>query len=209
MRKITVLSEKSQSKTVIETDVTTLGELKSVLSEHGVSFDSDSVFKEGRSKTILATNDSVLPSNIPWKGETTNDLVLMITAPHKKIKSGAVSKRTDLYNKVKELKLQDLIQKGEGKNFTQCTTAVLESYVTEALKKENKATKVPVAVAKEKTGNANLEALLALLNELQEKDVISKDVADNIWGVANGQPAQPVVVEDTFEDLEGLFNDWD
>lgn len=208
MRKITVLSEKSQSKTVIETDVTTLGELKNVLREHGVSFDADSVFKEGRSKTILATNDSVLPSNIPWKGETTNDLVFMITAPHKKIKSGAVSKRTDLYNKVKELKLQDLIQKGEGKNFTQCTTAVLESYVTKALKKTETA-KAPVAVAKEKTGNANLEALLDLLNELQKKDVISKDVADNIWGVANGQPAQPVVVEDTFEDLEGLFNDWD
>lgn len=194
MRKITVLSEKNQSKVVLESDATTLGELKAALRENGISFDSDSVFKEGKSKTILTTDESVLPSNIPWKGETTNDLVFMITAPHKKIKSGAVLKRADLYNKVKELKLQDLIQKNEGKNFTQCSTVILESYVNDALKK---------------TGKTNLEALLALLNELQEKDVISKDVAENIWGVANGQPAQPVEVEDTFEDLECLFNDWD
>lgn len=206
MRKITVLSEKNQSKVVLESNATTLGELKAALRENGISFDSDSVFKEGKSKTILTTDESVLPSNIPWKGETTNDLVFMITAPHKKIKSGM--DRKEAYAKVKELKLQDLIQKNEGKNFTQCSTAILESYVNDAQKK-TKTAKAPVAAAEKKAGNANLEALLALLNELQEKDVISKDVAENIWGVANGQPAQPVEVEDTFEDFVGLFNDWD
>lgn len=198
IRKITVLVEKTQSKVVLESNATTLGELKNELNEHGVTFDSDDVFKESRTKSILASNESVLPTNVPWKGGVTNELVFMITAPHKKIKSGAMS-RAEIYAKVKELGLQDKIQRREGKNYTQCKTEVLASYVSKA--------STPKEV---KGGEAVTSSVLAyleeLLNELVNASCISKDVAENIWGVANGQPAKLVEKEPSYEDFLEEFN---
>ena len=108
-RKVTVLVESTQSKVVFESNATTLGELKNELREKQVRYDSDCVFKEAASKTILTSDESVLPSNIPWKGQVTNDLVFMVTAPQKKIKSGAMD-RKEAYVRVRELGLQGKIQ---------------------------------------------------------------------------------------------------
>ena len=47
-RKITVLVEKTQSKVVLESNATTLGELKEELWEQGADFNHDDVFKEAR-----------------------------------------------------------------------------------------------------------------------------------------------------------------
>lgn len=208
-RKITVLVEKTQSKVVLESNATTLGELKSELNRQGVTFNSDDVFKESRTKSILASNESVLPTNVPWKGSVTNELVFMITAPHKKIKSGAMS-RAEVYAKVKELGLQDRIQKGEGKNFTQCSTAVLVSYIEKSVKEpsstpitENKPVKkVKVTGAAE----ANLDALHSLLEVLVDRGIIADSLAYNIWGVATGQPAQPVEEGPSYDDLLEEFD---
>lgn len=216
-RKITVLVEKTQSKVVLESNATTLGELKKELHEQGADFNHDDVFKEARTKSILVTDESVLPTNVPWKGGVTNELVFMITVPHKKISSGAVS-RAEVYAKVKELGLQDVIQKETGKNFTQCSTAILISYIEEATKKAAPKVKkaVPAApIAKKKSVReakaaeaveANPDALQNLLEELVDKGVITSSVADNIWGVANGQPAQPVEEEPSYDDLLKEFD---
>lgn len=215
-RKITVLVESTQRKVVLESNATTLGELKNELREMQVDFDSENVFKESRTKSILASDESVLPTNVPWKGSVTNELVFMITAPQKKIRSGM--DRKEAYAKVKELGLQDKIQKGEGKNFTQCSTAILISYIEKAAKKAApKAKKVETAapIAKEKpvrktkaaeAVEANLDALSDLLDELTGKGIITKSVAQNIWGVANGQPTQPIEEEKSYSDLAKEFN---
>lgn len=216
-RKITVLVESTQRKVVLESNATTLGELKNELREMQVDFDSENVFKESRTKSILASDESILPTNVPWKGSVTDELVFMITAPHKNIKSGM--DRKEAYAKVKELGLQDKIQKGEGKNFTQCSTAILISYIEKASKKAApKAKKAEPAapIAKEKpvrkakaaeAAEANLDALQNLLEELVDKGVITSSVSDNIWGVANGQPAQPVEEEEkSYTDLAKEFN---
>lgn len=197
-RKITVLVEKTQSKVVLESNATTLGELKKELKEQGADFHYDDVFKEARTKTILVTDESVLPTNVPWKGGVTNELVFMITVPHKKISSGAVS-RAEVYAKVKELSLQDVIQRETGKNYTQCTTEVLADYVYR--------TSAPKEVkVKESVTTSVLAHLEALLDKLIEANCISKDVADNIWGVANGQPAQPVEEGPSYDDLLKEFD---
>lgn len=215
-RKITVLVESTQRKVVLESNATTLGELKDELREMQVDFDSENVFKESRTKSILASDESVLPTNVPWKGSVTNELVFMITAPQKKIRSGM--DRKEAYAKVKELGLQDKIQKGEGKNFTQCSTAILISYIEKAAKKAvPKAKKAepaaPIAkekpVKKAKTAEAveaNLDALDTLLKEMVFKNAISEENAHNIWRVANGQPAQPIEEEKSYSDLAKEFN---
>lgn len=217
-RKITVLVESTQSKVVFESNATTLGELKNELREKQVRYDSDCVFKEAASKTILTSDESILPSNIPWKGQVTNDLVFMVTAPQKKIKSGAMD-RKEAYAKVKELGLQGKIQEHEGKNFTQCSTAVLISYIEneekKVAKKTSKHTSAPIA--KEKVVKADAHTMPAsgkemmsnlrnLLDEMVSKGVLMQHDADNIWGVANGQPALPVEREQSYEELAEQFN---
>lgn len=217
-RKITVLVESTQSKVVFESNATTLGELKNELREKQVRYDSDCVFKEAASKTILTSDESILPSNIPWKGQVTNDLVFMVTAPQKKIKSGAMD-RKEAYAKVKELGLQGKIQEHEGKNFTQCSTAVLISYIENEEKKVAKKTPkhTPASVAKEKVVKADAHTMPAsgkemmsnlrnLLDEMVSKGVLMQHDADNIWGVANGQPALPVEREQSYEELAEQFN---
>lgn len=217
-RKVTVLVESTQSKVVFESNATTLGELKNELRERQVRYDSDCVFKEAASKTILTSDESILPSNIPWKGQVTNDLVFMITAPQKKIRSGAMD-RKEAYARVKELGLQGRIQELEGKNFTQCSTAILISYIENEEKKAVKKTPkhTPAPIAKEKvvkadaytmpaSGKEMMSNLRNLLDEMVSKGVLMQHDADNIWGVANGQPALPVEREQSYDELAEQFD---
>lgn len=214
MRKITVLVESTQSKHVLQSNATTLGELKDELREKNISFNSDDVFKEGMSKTVLTTDESILPSNIPWRGEVTNDLIFMITAPQKKIKSGVMT-RAEVYAEVKRLNLQDTISKKVGKNFTQCSTAVLLTFIDEASKNSCKA-KTPAPVAKEKKVKSNPTpevvesvtfcALKELIAKMVNKGVLSEANANNILGVASGKPALPIEKEESYDELAVQFD---
>lgn len=220
MRKITVLVESTQSKHVLQSNATTLGELKDELRDKNISFNSDDVFKEGMSKTVLTTNESILPSNIPWRGEVTNDLIFMITAPQKKIKSGAMT-RLEVYAEVKRLKLQDIISKKVGKNFTQCSTAVLLTFINEASENSCKA-ETPAPVAKEKKVKSNPNkivkptpevvesvtfcALKELIAKMVNEGVLSEANANNILGVASGKPALPIEKEESYDELAEQFD---
>ena len=214
MRKITVLVESTQSKHVLQSNATTLGELKDELREKNISFNSDDVFKEGMSKTVLTTDESILPSNIPWRGEVTNDLIFMVTAPQKKIKSGDMT-RAEVYAEIKRLKLQDTISKKVGKNFTQCSTAVLLTFIDEASKNSCE-TKTPAPVAKEKKVKSNPTpevvesvtfcALKELIAEMVNEGVLSEANANNILGVASGKPALPVEKEESYDELAEQFD---
>ena len=217
MRKITVLVESTQSKHVLQSNATTLGELKDELREKNISFNSDDVFKEGMSKTVLTTDESILPSNIPWRGEVTNDLIFMVTAPQKKIKSGVMT-RAEVYAEIKKLKLQDTISKKMGKNFTQCSTATLLTFIDEASKNSCKA-KTPAPVAKEKSNpiqvvkptpevveSVTFCALKELIAEMVNEGVLSEANANNILGVASGKPALPVDKEESYDELAEQFD---
>lgn len=220
MRKITVLVESTQSKHVLQSNATTLGELKDELRDKNISFNPDDVFKEGMSKTVLTTDESILPSNIPWRGEVTNDLIFMITAPQKKIKSGVMT-RAEVYAVIKRLKLQDTISKKMGRNFTQCPTAVLLTFIDEA-SEESCETKAAAPVAKEKKVKGNpiqvvkptpevvesvtFCALKELIAKMVNEGVLSKANANNILGVASGKPALPVEKEESYDELAEQFN---
>ena len=214
MRKITVLVESTQSKHVLQSNATTLGELKDELRDKNISFNSDDVFKEGMSKTVLTTDESILPSNIPWRGEVTNDLIFMITAPQKKIKSGVMT-RAEVYAEIKRLKLQDTIIKKVGRNFTQCSTATLLAFIDEASKNSCK-TETPAPVAKEKKVKSNPTpevvesvtfcALKELIAKMVNEGVLSEANANNILGVASGKPALPVEKEESYDELAEQFD---
>lgn len=86
-RKITIVSTKFQGKRVVETDATTLRELKVALDSEGIDY-TDSIFFEGLSRTELVDDSSQLPTNVIYKGNHTNELVFMLTNVDKKNSSG-------------------------------------------------------------------------------------------------------------------------
>lgn len=129
-RTIIIANNKTQRRYSIETNATTLGELQDQMSAQGIDF-SGMTFTEGISKTQLLTRESLLPTNVMYKGQPTNNLVMLLTNPNKQIASGAIN-RKELYAKIKELGIQDSIKEEFGKNYTMVGNADLACMIERA-----------------------------------------------------------------------------
>jgi hypothetical protein len=70
-----------------------------------------------------------------FKGQPTDDLIMLLTNTTKQIASGAID-RKEAYRLIKEYNLQDAILEGEGQNYTRVKTDVLESYINNELGEE-------------------------------------------------------------------------
>lgn len=201
-RKVTIINNKTQSQKVIQASAaTTLGELKREMREAGIEYEGMTFF-EGHLRAELKDDASILPTNIPYKGQVVNDLTFLLTAPEKKIKSGAMS-RAEAYNAIKARGLQDECVKRFGKNFTMCKTQDLIDLLGEGApvkeeKKEvvkEKPAKKEVAkepVKEEKpvvtaTSEGNVVgALEVLLEDLYVSDVIEEDTYNRAMAVLKG-----------------------
>ena len=128
-RTIRIANTKTQQRYVLQTSATTLGELQDQMTAQGIDFSGMS-FTEGLSKTQLLTRDTMLPTNVPYKGQRTNDLIMLLTNTTKNIALGAIS-RKEAYQMIKQYNLQDAIAEGESQNYTRCKTDVLENYINE------------------------------------------------------------------------------
>ena len=128
-RTIQIANTKTQRRYSINTNATTLGELQDVLTAQGIDFTGMS-FTEGISKTQLLTRDSLLPTNVMYKGQPTNNLVMLLTNTTKNIASGAMS-RKDAYDSIKACGMQEAVKERFGRNFTQVSTADLEQFLWE------------------------------------------------------------------------------
>lgn len=200
-RKVTIINSKSQSQTVIQdSKATTLGELKAEMRERGIDYEGMTFF-EGHMRAELKDDAAPLPTNIPYKGQVVNDLTFMLTAPEKKVKSGAMS-RAEAYNEVKRLGLQDKCKQVYGKNFTQCGTADLIALIEKAGNKpvaaapeaeepveapvaepENVSTEAPAQSA----GDCNCaKALTALVEDLYASDAIEEETYDKVTAILKG-----------------------
>ena len=128
-REIQVIANSQNKNEVYMSNAETLGELKAELINKGY-YVEDMDIKEGKSRTDLRDEMTPLPSHFMYKGEETNDLVIMITPKNTKIKSGMAT-RQELYAKIKQLGLQQECVNCYGKNFTQCSTLDLAALVSQ------------------------------------------------------------------------------
>lgn len=119
-RKITIVSSATQQKYVVNTNAETLGQLKAAMRAEGINY-TDMTFLEGLTKTELVSDDSVLPTNVQYKGTTTNELVFMLTKTSKKVRSGAMSRR-EAYDAIVKYDLQSVVVEKFGRNYTQVPT---------------------------------------------------------------------------------------
>lgn len=156
-RKILFVMNNSSSQKSIMSEAETLGALKADMRRAGINYDN-MTFYEGRTRTELKDDASVLPTNVPVAAKgttpatTTNDLVFMLTTANKKIRSGA-GDRPAAYAKIKQLGLQDACKAKYGKNFTQCSTSDLEALIAGASPKVEPKVEAPAVKAASTIGN--------------------------------------------------------
>ena len=122
-REILIANTKTQKRSKITTSATTLGELKADLRAAGIDY-SNMTFTEGISKTQLLNDDTQLPQNVMYKGQPTNNLVILLTNTKKNISSGTMT-RKEAYQAIKDNNLQDAVKEKFGRNFTQVPTSDL------------------------------------------------------------------------------------
>ena len=119
-REILIANTKTQKRSKITSSAMTLGELKADLRNAGIDY-TDMTFTEGISKTQLLDDATQLPQNVMYKGQPTNNLVILLTNTKKKIASGVIN-RKEAYTLIKENGLQEAVKAKFGKNFTQVST---------------------------------------------------------------------------------------
>lgn len=201
-RKVTIINSKTQSQKVIQdSKATTLGELKQEMMERGIDY-TGMTFFEGHMRAELKDDAAPLPTNIPYKGQVVNDLTFMLTAPEKKVRSGAMS-RAEAYAEIKKRHLQSVCVEKFGKNFTQCSTADLISLfekgsanVAPAPKAEKpveaahaapaKAEEAPIAPETPATGCNCSKALAILTEALYENETIEEETYDAVMATLKG-----------------------
>ena len=211
IRKVTIINSKTQSQKVIQdSKATTLGELKLEMRERGIDY-TGMTFFEGHMRAELKDDAAPLPTNIPYKGQVVNDLTFMLTAPEKKVKSGAIS-RAEAYTEIKKRGLQSACVDKFGKNFTQCSTADLISLIEKNSTKAAPAPKAekpvevaaPTATAKKEevpvapetpdigcncspaTGCNCSKALAILTEALYENETIEEETYDAVMATLKG-----------------------
>lgn len=122
-REILIANTKTQKRSKVTTSATTLGELKADLRAAGIDYNG-MTFTEGISKTQLLNDATQLPQNVMYKGQPTNNLVILLTNTKKNIASGTMS-RKEVYQAIKDNNLQDAVKEEFGRNFTQVPTSDL------------------------------------------------------------------------------------
>lgn len=128
-REILIANTKTQKRSKITTSATTLGELKADLRVAGIDY-NNMTFTEGISKTQLLNDDTQLPQNVMYKGQPTNNLVILLTNTKKNISSGAMT-RKEAFQAIKDNNLQDTVKKKFGRNFTQVSTSDLLALIAQ------------------------------------------------------------------------------
>lgn len=216
-RKITIVSTKTQKKSVIMSGAETLGELKNDLRNAGIDFE-DMTFYEGTSKTELKTNESVLPKDVPYTNRTTgetintNELVFMLTNTNKKIRSGAMT-RKEAYDVIRKQGLQVACLKKYGKNFTVCSTNALIALIEantpkkRSVKKTSKSKEevAPIETLKVVDVQAR-EAIRTLANILNNHGYLYNDEAEAILSNLDND-LTPVAQENYKPDSASPYSD--
>lgn len=217
-RIITIVSTANSSKVELETEATTLGELKAAMRQADIAYDG-MTFYEGLTKSELVDDASILPHDVVRNGQTTNNLVFMLTNTNKKIRSGY--DRVELYNIIKKKGLAEECKERLGKNFTVCKTSELEELVkgcessksaAEAATGDTSAAFVVVEVTAENALQQEVKTLSnafnMLLNFLKVYALLDEDELDKIKScmVKREEPKESLYKNSEIDDMFSFLN---
>ena len=191
MNTFTIVDTESQKTKEIQSNATTVAELKRDLRQNGFNVDGKTI-QEALTRTEFKDDSSMLPHDVPYKGGITNDLVFRLTKTNKQIMSGI--DRQEVYAEVKRLGLGDAIKAKFGKNFTQCSTADLVAFL-QSNKGSNKHTEKAASVNENKPATSKTEKKEENHGEGCCKALIKKLCDKLVWNDALSEED----VEDIFE----------
>ena len=213
-REILIANTKTQKRSKITTSATTLGELKADLQAAGIDY-SNMTFTEGISKTQLLNDATQLPQNVMYKGQPTNNLVILLTNTKKNISSGTMT-RKEAYQAIKDNNLQDAVKEEFGRNFTQVPTSDLLVFIA-----QNGVSEITKTLNEEPTEVEDEDAVADELKEVEEEEMdenLPNYIEDIITDLAINTPEDSLyahivmlVNNDVLsvEDLEYLKDDID
>lgn len=213
-REILIANTKTQKRSKITTSATTLGELKADLQAAGIDY-SNMTFTEGISKTQLLNDATQLPQNVMYKGQPTNNLVILLTNTKKNISSGTMT-RKEAYQAIKDNNLQDAVKEKFGRNFTQVPTSDLLIFIA-----QNGVSEATKTLNEEPTEVKDEDIVADELKEEEEEDMnenLPDYIEDIITDLDINTPEDSLyahiamlVNNDVLsvEDLENLKNDID
>lgn len=204
MRKVTFIDSKSQSQKVINNSTaTTLGELKAEMRTAGIDY-TDMSFYEGHIRAELLDDSSILPTNIPYKGQVVNDLVFMLSTTNKKIKSGI--DRSEVYQQIKNLNLQEEVKNIFNRNYTQVPTddllGLIARYSVQVTSEHNSEEVAPCLQR-----FAHLEnVLMDLVDLLYNYDVIDEEDYNDFADKLNFEVQESKDQKMTSQEIDEMFN---
>lgn len=208
-RKVTILSNKGTNTKVINTLATTRGELELDMTAAGINFEGMSFF-EGISKTELMDSNSALPSNLTYKGQITNDLVILLTVKDKKIASGLDRTRKEIYKEINENNYQDEISSIYNKSYTILPNTVLNDFLDNKMVVKESISELDLNVFQQTSF-----ALILIIDELIESGMLSDTTYDKLNTIFGGDLEKIInivnnsgVIKDDYEkeDLDKMFD---
>ncbi len=176
-REILIANNRDQSKYRVVTDAETLGQLQDAIrrnenvykmvgqtwikNESPINI-SGLTFTEGITKTQLLSPETQLPTNVQFKGQTTNNLVMLLTNTNKQIRSGAYpTNRKEFGDYIKKNNLGEAIKAGFGDNWTRISSDKLINFF---------------ANTAEKNISSNKEAINEVREELKDLGKVKEEV---------------------------------
>lgn len=172
-REILIANTKTQKRSKVTTSATTLGELKTDLRAAGIDYNG-MTFTEGISKTQLLDDATQLPQNVMYKGQPTNNLVILLTNTKKNIASGTMS-RKEVYQAIKDNNLQDAVKEEFGRNFTQVPTSDLLVFLAQDGNAE-----VTETLDDKPTDTENNDIIAPEVEEKETPDTEDEDIPDYV-----------------------------
>ena len=133
MKTIAISNTINGVKTVVDTEATTLGELKQFMVDHNITYPEDALWYSGLTKSRLEFDSSEFISdnprtcNINGTEKQVYGVVLIVPSKNK-IESGAMT-RSELYMYIHENNLKDEIKEVFGKPYTNIPTEDLCEFI--------------------------------------------------------------------------------
>jgi len=195
-RQITIYESAKNGKITVfdDVEVNTLGELKSLLREKDIDYNNKE-FVEGVTNTKLLSDDSQIPTNIPFKGQTTNDVFINILNKDTKIRSGinySELSRGDLLRAAKPYATE--IEATLGVNYTRAKSADIAKFLME---KDNKNKPAPVKEVENKKEEPVKETKKECADVSKKLDMLKEAVLFLAYET------------DMTDDVNEIFNEWD
>ena len=190
-REILIANNRDQSKYRVITGAETLGQLQQDIARNENVYKmvgqtwlknttpiniSGLTFTEGITKTQLLSPETQLPTNVQFKGQTTNNLVMLLTNTTKQIRSGAYPmNRKDFGAYIKQNNLGEAIKQEFGDNWTRISTDKLINFFANTAEKNTSADKEAINEVREELKDQ--EKVKEAVNSLREEKKLP-DVKD-------------------------------